>query len=48
VSESLKFAKKIYGIYKLLFIQKGDKGTWIMICLQLRACEAKPSTYPPF
>jgi len=27
VNESLKFAKKIYGIYKLLFIQKGDKGT---------------------
>jgi len=30
-----------------VFLVKGEEA-WITLCLQLRACEAKPSPYPPF
>ena len=39
VSGILKFALR----YK--FIKRETRGTWITVCLQLRACEAKPSPY---
>jgi len=42
VNESLKFALR----YK--FIKKGEKGTRVTVCLQLRACKAKPPPYPLF